>query len=106
MSYLNFFTRKRKSVNAAPISFVRADILVPGAEGYAPVPDFADPVQFPLVNPVTSFVAFRASQPGMVNQGLALVNDPAQGFPFDGVIMQGLIDPDEYPNVYPALQED
>lgn len=102
----NFFTRRRLSVNAAPISFVRADILVPGAEGFAPVPDFQDPVQAPVQSPVTRFVPLRASQPGMVNQGLALVNSPYQGFPFDGVIMQSLINPDEYPNVYPALADD
>jgi hypothetical protein len=102
----NFFTRRRMSVNAAPISFVRANILVPGAEGFAPVPDFQDPVQFPLVNPVTRFVPIRASQPGLVNQGLALTNNPAQGFPFDGIIMQSLINPSEYPDVYPGLDEE
>lgn len=106
MSFKSFFTRKQLNVNAAPINFVRADILVPGAEGFAPVPTKQDPVQFPLHNPVVNFVPLRASQPGLVNQGLALVNDPAQGFPFDGVIMQTLINPDEYPNVYPALADD
>jgi hypothetical protein len=103
---LNFFTRKRYNLNPAPVHFVRADILVPGAEGFAPVPSEADPVQFPLVNPVTRFVPFRASQPGLVNQGLALVDSPAQGFPFDGVITQNLVSPDEYPSVYPALAEE
>lgn len=102
----NFFTRRRLNVNAAPINFVRADILVPGAEGFAPVPTKQDPVQGNVHNPVVNFVPLRASQPGMVNQGLALVNAPLQGFPFDGVIMQTLVDPDNYPNIYPSLQED
>jgi hypothetical protein len=102
----NFFTRRRLNVNPAPVNFVRADILVPGAEGFAPVPTQANPVQYPLVNPVTSFVPLRASQPGLVNQGLALPNDPLQGFPFDGVITQTIINPDNYPNLYPALADD
>lgn len=102
----NFHTRRRLNVNAAPINFVRADILVPGAEGFAPVPTHADPRQFNIHNDVTKFVPLRASQPGMVNQGLALVNSPAQGFTFDGVIMQSLIDPNEYPNLYPALTDE
>lgn len=106
MSFKNFFTRRQHNVNAAPINFVRADILVPGAEGFAPVPTHADPVQFPLHNPVVDFVPLRASQPGMVNQGLALVDNPYQGFPFDGVVLQSLVDPNNYQNIYPALAED
>lgn len=99
----HFWTRRQLNVNAAPINFVRADILVPGAEGFAPVPTKQDPVQGNIHNPVVNFVPLRASQPGMVNQGLALANQPVQGFPFDGVIMQSLINPEEYPNVYPGL---
>lgn len=105
-SFKNFFTRKQLNVNAAPINFVRADTFPPGAEGFAPVPTKADPVQFPLHNPVVNFVPLRASQPGMVNQGLALASQPPQGFTFDGVIMQSLIDPSEYPGAYPGLDSE
>ena len=102
----SFFTRRRLNVNPAPINFVRADILVPGAEGFAPVPTHQDPVQGNIHNAVTNFVPLRASQPGLVNQGLALVNQPLQGFPFDGVIMQSLVNPENYPNLYPGLDSE
>ena len=100
---MNFWTRKRHKINPAPVTFVQGDILTPGAEAFAPVPDQANPIFQPLVNAVTFCGDFLASQPGLVNQGLALVDSPVQGFPYDGVVMQGLVDPNNYPNIYVGM---
>jgi hypothetical protein len=101
----HFFTRKRHRINAAPIHFVQADVLIPGAESFAPLPTHADPEQYKISNYLTAFTPLRAWQPGLVNQGLALVDAPVQGFPYDGIVTQDLIDPNNYPNVYPGIND-
>lgn len=103
---MHFLTRRRYKPSAAAVTFVAATPFTFGAESFAPVPTHDNPRVDLLTFPQLTFTPPTAAQPGgLLNQGLALPNSPLEGVLYNGIAEQSLIDPANYPILYPGLQQ-
>lgn len=91
------------NTDAAVPSYVRApDILVPGATGYSYIPNQKTPPFLSVVFPSYVFATPQVTAP-QLNSGLALPSFPAAGIPTGGIGSSPLIDPRDFPTIYPVL---
>lgn len=91
------------NTDAAVPSYVRApDILVPGATGFSYIPNQKTPPFLSEVFPSYVFETLKVTAP-QLNSGLALPSFPAAGIPTGGIGSQPLIDPHDFPSIYPVL---
>ena len=100
MSLSTFFTRRRiANPSSGNHVFVHGIIFDPGAEAWSPESTVGNPLYTPTVFPQWNFTTMEAFQTPMVFQALSLPDYPAPGFPFGGVLSEGLLHEGELPDV-------
>ena len=100
MSLSTFFTRKRiPNPTQGNTQFVHGIVFDPGAEAWSTESLVADPQYTLRVFPQWNFSPLQVYQSPMVFQSLSLPGNPAAGFPFGGVLSEGLMHEDQYPDV-------
>lgn len=100
MSLLTFFTRPRiPNPTQGHTVFVHGIVFDPGAEAWSPESTVGNPTYSPLVFPQWNFSPMEGLQSPMVFQQLSLPDYPAAGFPFGGVLSEGLMHESDYPDI-------
>jgi hypothetical protein len=100
MSLSTFFTRKRiPNPTSGNTVFVHGIIFDPGAEAWSPESTVGDPRYTLRVFPQWNFSPLEVYQTPMVFQALSLPDYPYAGFPFGGVLSEGLMHEQELPDV-------
>ena len=100
MSLATFFSRKRiPNPTQGNTQFVHGLVFDPGAEAWGTESTVANPAYSLLVYPQWNFSPLEVYQTPMVFQALSLPGAPPAGFPFGGVQSEGLIYPNDYPDV-------
>lgn len=100
MSLATFFLRKRiPNPTQGNSAFIHGVVFDPGAEAFGVVSTVGDPLFVTRVFPQWNFASFEATQPEMAFQALSLPQALPAGFPFGGVLSEGLIHEDSYPDV-------
>jgi hypothetical protein len=103
MGYVNFFKKPRFNVGAQPYRFVKTQTPDFGAESFAIENNQANPVQAPLLNPLTAFGTYVWAHE-MMNSVLAQPTDTIVGVPYSALVQQGLISPADNPELYYGVE--
>lgn len=100
MSLATFFLRKRvPNPTQGNTQFVHGIVFDPGAEAWATESKVGDPLFTLRVFPQWNFMTMDPTQEEMVFQQLSLPNQAPAGFPFGGVLSEGLIHETDYPEL-------
>jgi hypothetical protein len=100
VSLSTFFLRKRiPNPTQGNSAFVHGVVFDPGAEAFGVVSTVGDPLFDIRVLPQFNFATMDPTQVEMAFQALSLPQALPAGFPFGGVLSEGLIHEGDYPDV-------
>jgi hypothetical protein len=100
MSLATLFLRKRiPNPTQGNTEFLHGIVFDPGAEAWGTVSTVGDPLYTLRVFPQWNFQTMDPTQEEMVFQTLSLPDAAPAGFPFGGVLSEGLIHEETYPDL-------